>query len=101
MSDIPFVRLEPMKPPFNSTGIYSFEPIAIKQHRPKLKRWGTLCGSFTTGTIHLEVVEGYDTDLFNGSLQRFVNRRGNPEYVYSDCGTNLKGTTSKRNIEIQ
>ena len=101
MSDIPFARLEPMKPPFNSKGIDSFGPITIKQHRPKLKQWETLRSSFTTGAIHLEVVEGYDTDSFNGSLQRFVNRRGDPEYVYSDCGTNLKGTTSKLNIGIQ
>ena len=41
MSDIPFARLEPMKPPFNSKGIDSFGPITIKQHRPKLKQWET------------------------------------------------------------
>ena len=29
------------------------------------------------------------------------NRRGKPRDVYSDCGTNLKGTTSKLNIKIK
>ena len=49
----------------------------------------------------MEVVEGYDTDSFIGSFQRFVNRIGKPRDVYSDCGTNLKGATSELNIKIQ
>ena len=49
----------------------------------------------------MEVVKGNDTDSFIGSFQRFVNRRGKPTDVYSDCGTNLRGTTSELNIKIQ
>ena len=49
----------------------------------------------------MEVVKGNDTDSFIGSFQRFVNGRGKPRDVYSDCGTNLKGTKSELNIKMQ
>ena len=92
MSDLPFATSEPMKPLFRSMGIDLFGPVTIKERRARLKRWGA---------IHLEVVEGYDTVSFIGSLQRFVNGKEKPGDIYSDCGTNLKGTTSELNIEIQ
>ena len=101
MSNLPFARLEPMKPPFSSTGIDLFRPAMIKQRRARLKRWGALFSCFTTQAIHLEVVEGYDTDNFIASLQRFVNRRGKPRDVHSDCNINLKETTSELNIKIK
>ena len=68
MSDLPFARLEPMKPPLFSTGIDLFEPVMIKQQQVRLKRWGALFNCFTTRTTYLEVVEGYDTNRFIGSL---------------------------------
>ena len=81
MSDLPFARLEPMKPPFSAIGIDLFGPVMIKQRRERLKRWGVLFSGCTKRAIHLEVVEGYDTDSFIGSFQRFVNRRGKPRDV--------------------
>ena len=101
MSDLPFARLEPMKPPFSSTGIDLFGPVMIKQQRARLKRWGALFSCFTSRAIHMEVVESYDTNSFIVSFQRLVGRRGRPGHVYSDCITNLKGTTGELNIEIQ
>ena len=101
MSDLPFARLEPMKPPLGSTGIDLFGPVMIKQRQAKLRRWGAFFSCFTTRAIHLKVVEGCDTDSFIGSFQRLANRRGKPRDVYSDCGTNLNGTTSELNIKIQ
>ena len=85
----------------SSTGINLFGPATIKEQRARLKHWGALFSCFTARAIHLEVVEGYDTDSFIGSLQRFVNREGKSGDVCSDCCTNLKETTSKLNIEIQ
>ena len=68
MSDLPFARLEPVKPPFSSTRIDLFRPVMIKQQRARLKHWGALFSCFTTRAIHLEVVEGYDTDSFIASF---------------------------------
>ena len=45
--------------------------------------------------VHLEVVESPDTDDFINATRRFVNRRGCPSDIYSDCGTNFKGATAE------
>ena len=100
MSDLPFARLEHMKPPFSSTRIDLFRPVMIKQWRARLKHWGALFSCFSTWAIRLEVVEGYGTNSLIGSFQRFINRRGKPRDVYSNCGTNLKGTASELNIKL-
>ena len=47
----------------------------------------------TVWDIHLEVVESPDTDDFINSTRRFVNRRGSPSDMYSDCGTNVNGAS--------
>ena len=52
------------------------------------------CNSF-------EVVEGLDTDSFVSSLQRFMNRKGRPDEIFSDCGTNFKGTVQELKIEAR
>ena len=46
MSDLPFARLEPMKPPFSSTGIDLYGPVMIQQRQAKLKCWGALFSCF-------------------------------------------------------
>ena len=76
ISDLHFARLEPMTPPFSSTGIELFGTVMIRQRQARRMRWWSLFNFFTTRAIHLEIVEGYDTDSFIGSFQRFVNRRG-------------------------
>ena len=90
-----------MKLPFCRTGINLFGPIYVKQRRARLKRWGVLFTCFTTRAIHLEVVEGLDTESFISSLQRFMNRRGRPDEIFSDSGTNIKGTVQEFKIEAR
>lgn len=41
--------------------------------------------------VHSEVAFGLDTDSFLNACYRMVNRRGLPELVISDNGTNFKG----------
>ena len=76
-------------------GVNLFEPLTIKQGRKQLKRWVVLFTCLTLCCVHLEVVESIDTDAFINSLRRFTNRRGCPKFMYSDCGSNFKGTTSE------
>ena len=97
MSNLAIRSLEAMKLPFCRTGIYLFGPIYVQQRHARLKRWGALFTCFTTRAIHLEAVEGLDTDSFISSLQRFLNRRGRPGEIFSDCGTNFKGTVQELN----
>ena len=106
MSDLPLQRSEAMKRPFCRTGIDLFGPIYVKKRRARLKRWGALfacylTGAFSTRAIYLEEVEGLDTDSFISSLQRFMNRKGRPDEIFSDCGTNFKGTVHELKIEAR
>ena len=101
MSDLPKIRTGEMLPPFSNTVADLFGPISIKQRRSRLKRWGCLFTCLNTREIHLETVEGLDTDSFINSFRRFTNRRGMPKYVASDCGTNFKGMVNELNISTK
>ena len=52
-----------------------------------------------TQTVHLELVESLDTDSFLNALQRFINIRGKPNTLLSDCGSNFKVATRELNLE--
>ena len=45
----------------------------------------------TTTAGHLEIAYGLDTDSFLNAFYRMASRRGLPEAMYSDRGTNFKG----------
>ena len=53
-----------------------------------------------TRAIHLELVESLDSDSFINVLQRFINRRGRPNTIVSDCGSNFKGAIQKLKLEL-
>ena len=95
MADLPAGRLAYEQPPFHNCGVDLFGPFFIKQGRKRLKRWIVIFTCMTVRCVHLEVVEGADTDSFINSLRRFVNRRGSPAEFHSDCGTNFKGATNE------
>ena len=84
-----------MKPLFNGTGIGLFAAIYVNQRcrRPTC--------AITTRAIYLEVVEDLDTDSFINSLQRFMNRRGRLDELFSDCGFNFKRTAQELKIEAR
>ncbi|XP_018366326.1 PREDICTED: uncharacterized protein LOC108763318 [Trachymyrmex cornetzi] len=48
----------------------------------------------TIKAVHLEVVSDLSTDGFIAALRRFVARRGLPEHIYSDNGTNFVGANN-------
>ena len=95
MAELPAGRVAYGEPPFTNCGVDLFGPITIKQGRKRLKRWVVLYTCLTVRCIHLEVVENADTDSFISALRRFVNRRGRPTDMYSDCGTNFVGATTE------
>ena len=49
----------------------------------------------TVRCVHLDVVESCETDAFIMALRRFTSRRGCPQNMYSDNGTNFKGATNE------
>ncbi|CAG2212564.1 unnamed protein product [Mytilus edulis] len=78
----------PDKPPF-TVGIDYFGPLNDKVGRSVVKRYGCLFTCLTTRAVHIEVAHSLTTDSFISAFQRFTSRRGIPEKVYSDNGTNL------------
>ncbi|XP_045198356.2 uncharacterized protein LOC123552681 [Mercenaria mercenaria] len=91
----------PDKPPFTFVKVDYFGPLMVKSGRSCLNRYGCLFSCLTTRAVHLEVAHSLTTDSFMAAYQRFTSRRGHPEKVFSDNGTNLVSGDKelKRSIE--
>lgn len=79
----------PDKPPFTFVGVDYFGPMNIKSGRSVLKRYGCIFTCLTTRAVHLEITHSLTTDSFIAAFKRFTSRRGTPEKIFSDNGTNL------------
>jgi hypothetical protein len=90
MAVLPEVRLTPDKAPFTYVGVDYFGPLVIKQARSHVKRYGCIFTCLTTRAVHIEIAHTLEADSFLSALQRFISRRGKPESIYSDNGTNFK-----------
>lgn len=90
MAPLPEARVRPYRPPFSSIGVDYFGPLYVKQGRSHVKRYGCLFTCLSSRAIHLEIAHTLDTDSFLGALYRFISRRGRPECIYSDNGTNFR-----------
>ncbi len=91
MSDLPVDRVSPHQPPFTFVGVDCFGPFEIKRGRSLVKRYGCLFTCLATRAIHIETLDSMDTDSFINALRRFESRRGKPEKIRSDNGTNFRG----------
>ena len=95
MANLPKIRTPIKSPPFYHTGVDYFRPIIVKILRSRTKRWACIFTCLSTRAVHLELVESLSTDAFLNSMERFIGRRGTPESIVSDCGTNFKGATKE------
>ena len=102
MAPLPTPRLTPDKAPFTFTGVDYFGPLYEKQGSTA-KRYGCLFTCMTTRAVHMyiEIAHSLDTDSFLGALQRIVSRRGKPEKILSDNGTNFRGGEKELRQEIE
>jgi len=98
MGLLPAARTSP-SPPFAVVGIDFAGPFQIKrgsQRKPTLiKAYTCLFVCMSTRAIHLEVCVSMDTDEFLAAFHRFCHRRGTPEVIYSDNGSNFIGAKSE------
>ena len=95
MADLPSARLEPRKTPFAYTGMDCFGPFVVKQGRSEIKRYGCIFTCLSIRAVHVEKLCSLDTDSFICALRRFIARRGVPERIYCDNGTNFVGACSE------
>ena len=66
-------------------------PFLVKQGRSRIKRYGCIFSCLTTRAVHIEVASDLSTDSFINALRRFIARRGQPDEIFSDNGTNFVG----------
>ena len=91
MAPLPASRVTPGQYPFESTGVDYFGPLYAKQGRATVKRYGCLFTCLKTRAVHIEIAQSLSTDSFMMAVNRFVNRRGSPNEIFSDNGSNFVG----------
>ncbi|UYV70099.1 hypothetical protein LAZ67_7001786, partial [Cordylochernes scorpioides] len=72
--------------PFQITGVDLLGPLHLKECG---KVWVAAFTCAVYRAIHLELVKSLETGVFMMALHRFICRRGRPEKIYSDNGTNF------------
>lgn len=76
---------------FEVTGIDLAGPLFLKNGS---KTWIVLFTCAVYRAVHLELLTSLSTDNFLLAFRRFIARRGRPEIVYTDNGSNFVGTNS-------
>lgn len=92
MGQLPRARLEKNVRPFTKTGLDYFGPIEVIVKRSREKRYVALFTCLSTRAVHLEIANSLSTDSCIMAIRRFVSRRGCPEEIFSDNGTNFHGS---------
>ena len=72
-------------------GTDCFGPYHVKYRQGDILRYGCLFTCFSTRAIHLEMLYTMEADSFINCIRRFIARRGHPEVLFSDNGTNFVG----------
>lgn len=97
MADLPRSRFSQGRP-FINVGVDFAGPFSYKtgprRNSPIDKCYLALFVCLATKCIHLEIVSSLSTPAFIAALDRFVGRRGLPEGISSDNGTNFRGAAT-------
>ena len=97
LAPLPTSRLKPSLRAFVRLAVDFAGPFITVQGRGKRreKRYLRLFTCLATRAVHLEMAYGLDTDSFLNAFYRMTSRRGLPEEMYSDNGTNFKGADAE------
>lgn len=94
MGDLPQARSNPSRP-FCHTGVDFTGHIMIKSSKGRgikcTKGYVAVFVCMATKAVHLELVSDLTTSAFLAALKRMAARRGKPDHIYSDNGTNFVG----------
>ena len=98
MGALPAERIKPQRA-FSKTGVDYAGPMLLKIGRGRgsknEKAWIALFVCLVVKAVHLEVVTSLSTEAFLAALKRFIARRGKPNAIYSDNGTNFIGANKE------
>ncbi|XP_073814325.1 uncharacterized protein [Musca autumnalis] len=92
MSTLPKARLASFEQTFTYVGIDYFGPLYVTVGRRKEKRWGVLFTCLIVRAVHIEIAYSLDTSSCVMCFNSFIARRGIPNEIYTDNGTNFKAT---------
>ncbi|XP_062717176.1 uncharacterized protein LOC134292218 [Aedes albopictus] len=101
MAPLPRVRLTAYVRAFTFIGIDYFGPYLVKLGRSAVKRWGVVFTCLTIRAVHIEVARSLTADSCKKAIRRFIARRGAPQEIYSDNGTNFVGVSRELHNEIR
>lgn len=94
MGNLPAARIREHRV-FSQVGMDYGGPFLVKECRRRntktTKVYLALFICMAVKAVHVEVVSDMTADAFLSALDRFVARRGIPDDLYSDCGTNYVG----------
>ena len=88
MADLPDERLD-ASTAFTNVGVHYFGLFIVRIGHKNEKRWFCLFTCLTMRAVHIEVVRKLDSCL--NAIMRFIARRGKPNMIISDNGTNFVG----------
>ena len=98
MAELPESRVNEA-PVFCHTGVDFFGPIIVKGKKDRnkvfLKTYGCVFICMASKAVHIELATDLSSKGFLAALRRFIARRGVPEHMYSDNGTNFVGANKK------
>ena len=104
MAPLPLSRLMASTRAFTRTAVDFGGPytcITVQgRGKRREKRYLCLFTCMATRAVHLEIAFGLDTDAFLNAFYRMASRRGVPEEMYSDNGTNFKGADNELRLLI-
>ena len=97
MAPLPSSRLKSSLRAFTRTAVDFGGPFLTVQGRgkPRCKRYLCLFTCLASRAVHLEMAYGLDTDSFLRAFTRMSSRRGLPEEMLSDNGTNFVGANEE------
>lgn len=97
MAELPGSRVQSCRP-FSRVGIDFAGPLSMRECMlRKARQYKVYIAIFVCMTIkavHIEVVSSLSTEAFLAAFDRFVARRGLPQDIFSDCGTNFVGAAN-------
>ena len=95
IADLPSERLHEHVFPFTHTAVDFFGTFEVNFIQHTLKRWCCIFTCLTTRAVHIKVTQSLDTRSCRVAVARFVARRGQPNTINIDNGTNFVGAASE------
>lgn len=96
MADLPKCRVTSFTRPFDVCGVDYAGPLQVRESKrrgniPITKAYVAVFICLNTKAVHLELVSSLTIEAFMAALRRFIARRGQCSFLYSDNATNFVG----------